>query len=201
MDLTTARNLATALATDMAPCCVSVEVAGSVRRGRPDVKDLEIVAVPRWIDTAGADLFGTPEPRNTLHAWALNAERQGRLQWIKPGTSEVIAWAPKPEGRYWRGLLRPEGVKLDLFLATPANAGLVLAIRTGSADFSRALVTYARRIGWYVDDGRLWNAADKCVPTPDERSVFAALGLAWVPPEEREDGSGLRLARAPGGDD
>ena len=71
-----------------------------------------------------------------------------------------------------------------------------MTIRTGPADFSHRLVTSTRFGGlmpaWLkVHDGHLWEvqAGDSSwwlpVETPTEESFFEALGVAWIPPEER----------------
>src|SRR6185436_3773422 len=86
--LTEARQVADALARQMEPYCEQVAVAGSVRRGKPDPKDLEIVAVPTWTHAPDqGDLFGEARrPVNRLHEWALRFEAEGHLRWVKPGT-------------------------------------------------------------------------------------------------------------------
>lgn len=48
-------------------CCERWEFAGSVRRGRPAVGDVEHVIVPRWGEvTDPADLFAVPRRANLL---------------------------------------------------------------------------------------------------------------------------------------
>ena len=82
-----------------------------------------------------------------------------------------------------------EAFPLDLFVTQPAEWGVVFTIRTGSADFTHRLVT-PRRHGGLMPDGMrehgnaIWDGERQLV-TPEERDVFAALGLAWVPPERR----------------
>lgn len=191
MLLDEAREQAEALVREIAPFCERVEIAGSVRRGRPEVKDIEIVAVPRWDEHPGADLFGDPVEYNRLHEWAVG---QSGIRWIKTGTPEVIDWQPKAAGKYWRGLL-VGNTKLDLFLARPENFGAIFLIRTGSAEFSQAVVTHAKRIGKPCVEGFFHNGGEP-VATPEEEDVFRLLSLAWVAPELRTDGSALRrLAR------
>jgi len=199
MKLVEAQASAEALRAEMAPHCERIQVAGSVRRGCEDCSDLELVAVPRWEPGPVSSLFGDAELVNALHLWALAAERRGRVQWIKPGTAEIIPWAPKPGGKYWRAVLRPEGVKLDLFLTTVASWGLILLIRTGSKEFSQATVTQALKIGWKCRDGQLWNPAGEPVPTPEEADVFECLNLRWCVPAARTGPEALRVRQAEAG--
>ena len=189
MRLAEARRIAEDLAAVVAPHCYEVCIAGSIRREKLDVKDLELVVIPRWAEEAGTDLFGTPEPVNTLHRWAL---AQKEVRWIKPGVPDVIDWTPKADGKYWRGILA-NGLKLDLFLATQANWGAILLIRTGSADFSQAVVTQAKRIGKNCVDGHFTLNGER-VETPTEQAVFDLLSLEYVRPPLRIGPESLRRA-------
>lgn len=186
MELGHARKRAAALLDLMRPDILRGEIAGSIRRQKADCRDIELVVIPRWEEEADpASLFGEPVRVNRLHEWATQT---GSVQWIKPGTSEIEPWPPKPEGKYWRGLLS-DGTKLDLFIATPENFGLILLIRTGSAEFSKAVVTHALRLGKPCNGGTLG------VPTPEEPDVFRVLGLQWVPPEARQGPAEVLKAR------
>jgi DNA polymerase/3'-5' exonuclease PolX len=182
--LATATIVAECLRQEFEPFCERIEVAGSIRRQRPEVKDIEIVCVPSW-GTNPANLL--PDHKNDLNVlWHYaTSVLQTRVEWIKPGVSELIRWTIKPDGKYWRGWLPEEKIKLDLFLATPENFGLILAIRTGPAKFSEALVTHAKYNTRYrVVDGYLRNDA-VARPIFDERELFDVLGLEYVEPHER----------------
>ena len=175
------------LVRQMRPFCHRIEIAGSIRRARQDVKDIEIVAIPQWSDLPGTGLtlFGGDEQRvNLLHRWSLSGAHD--LQWIKPGTRHVEPWPPKPEGKYWRALAG-ERIKLDLFLATRDNWGIILAIRTGSAEFSQGLMTYAKhKTCYHVEGGHLRDHKGTALETREERDVFDALGIDWVEPGDRD---------------
>ena len=47
MELQQAQALAEELASGLEPGCTRIEIAGSVRRGKPEPHDLEIVAIPK----------------------------------------------------------------------------------------------------------------------------------------------------------
>lgn len=51
-----AKAIADRLLAQIGPYCERIEIAGSVRRGKPDVHDIEIVAVPKI--TEMSDMFG-----------------------------------------------------------------------------------------------------------------------------------------------
>lgn len=175
-----ARKLAERMVREMTPYCERVEIAGSIRREKPEVKDIEICVIPKWEERPGSDLFGTPEKFNLLHEWA---DKQMFVRWIKPGVPDVQPWWVKPDGKYWRGIF-PNGIKLDLFIAAPENFGAIYLIRTGSADFSEGVVTHAKRIGKRCQSG-YFTVDGEPVPTPTEESVFELLNLRYVEPSKR----------------
>jgi DNA polymerase/3'-5' exonuclease PolX len=220
MELGEVRRAAETLVTMMSKYCERVEIGGSIRRGKPQVKDMEIVCVPKWeiapIEEQVRDLFGsppkTPANFNLLHYWAVCEQKI--LTWIKPGTQEIIPWQVKPEGKYWRGVFTGaamESFKLDLFLARPENFGIIHLIRTGAAEFSAAVLGHAKHNTPYQTESSYYEehemkgkpegylvrkATGERVETREEHDVFELLGLEYLAPAERIDGRSLRpLAR------
>ena len=62
MDLEEARTIAHDVHDRLEPACERIAIAGSIRREAVEVKDVEIVYIPRMIETP-ADLFSTvPAP-------------------------------------------------------------------------------------------------------------------------------------------
>lgn len=156
----------------LAPYCERIELAGSIRRQKPLVGDIELVAIPR----RPRDLLGEPIPGPTALDRFLD---ERAVQFTKRGEKyQQFAY-----GSY----------TVDLFLATPDTWGSIFTIRTGSADFSHWLVTHEPRgaCPWPVRfggegayPGRLTHNG-RLLATPEERDVFAALGLAYIDPAER----------------
>jgi DNA polymerase/3'-5' exonuclease PolX len=173
------------LAAGLSPGCERIEIAGSIRRGRPDVGDIELVAVPRVSPVYG--LLGD-EPIGEFNG--LLEVRDGL---IADGTLAPHPTDPKMGPRYSKLMHPASGLQVDLFSARPETFGLILLIRTGPADYSRRFVTDIRRIGWHVANGELHRGGLGCgtyvcevVPTPEERDVYAAIGHPWVPPVARD---------------
>jgi len=50
MNLTEAQRIAQIVKSELSPHCERIEIAGSIRRGKPEVKDIEIVAIPKPYD-------------------------------------------------------------------------------------------------------------------------------------------------------
>jgi DNA polymerase/3'-5' exonuclease PolX len=157
---------------ELAPHCQKIELAGSIRRGKPDVKDIEIVAMP--IIHEQRDLFNTLT--GTYSEFDLiDFTRYGRI--IKGG-------------QRYKQIELPEGIKLDLFIVLPpAQWGAIMLIRTGPADFSHWIMKERRRGGGMPGhlkqkDGALWQGK-RLIETPTEHDYFAALGLDYVEPSQR----------------
>jgi DNA polymerase/3'-5' exonuclease PolX len=160
---------------DLRPHCLKIDEAGSVRRRRPTIGDLEIVCLPDRDPLESTPLFAG--------GFAAAVE-----QW--PG---VVG---KPDGRYTQRLL-PCGLKLDLFMPHPDGYGLIMAIRTGSADWCKQVLAPAWvRAGYRSEGGLLHKIVDEdfpdnwdtTVPCRTERELFDVIGLRWVEPADREVG-------------
>ena len=169
LPLATILPIAQRLLRGLAPYCARIELAGSLRRNRPMVGDIELVAIPhRPVDLLGQELTDMPTPLDRfLDAQAIPFTKRGR--------------------KYQQFTYGPYTV--DLFLAAPATWGSIYTIRTGSADFSRWLVTSQPARGAAPAevafiDGRL-TAHGRLLHTPEEADVFNALGLAYIPPADR----------------
>ena len=127
MNLGHALALAQDLAAEVAPYCARVQVAGSIRRERPDVRDLELVVVPRhgqaWWE------------HNLLYQAIMTKDALRRVRWIsrRAGRRAVAAEAGREvlaRPNLGRHLGIGATMNLDLFIAAPANYGLILLIRT-----------------------------------------------------------------------
>lgn len=204
-----ALRLAEYLKRRFEPYCERVEIAGSLRRQKPEVKDVELVVIPRWETRMdNTTLFPTEVHTNLLHSAfehgvkALLPAACGEicLSWIKPGVEAPTPWHINPDGRYWRGLARVYApCKVDVFLTTPERWGTILAIRTGAGEFSKQLAIHAKRSRHQLGQGGLFRVGEggklSFVPTPTEESFFEALGLEWVEPELRVDRGQLYYKR------
>lgn len=170
-------------------CYERWEFAGSIRRKRPEVGDIDHVVIPKWIDVP-YDLFGGTRPESAI------AQRVWQL-------SDQAAFVLRSAGER-RISVELEGQPHELYCCCERNWGPILAIRTGSGDFSKGLVTRLRRHGHRQHKGNLFKVLDHCtsrtnevfedgefgelIDCSTEAAYFAAAGLNiddW-PPERRE---------------
>ncbi|MFA7254037.1 MAG: hypothetical protein WC107_05800 [Patescibacteria group bacterium] len=161
-----ASGLAIELTRILRPTCERIEIAGSLRRNKPDVGDIEIVCIPSEMP----DLFG----EMSRNSFAI--------------TDKLTGYALIKNGEHFKQI-DLKYCKCDLFITTPECWGVIFMIRTGSADFSHKMVT-PKQYGGYmpghlkVKDGRLWNGST-VVETPEEKDIFNAYNMEYIIPEMR----------------
>ncbi len=129
-----------------------VEVAGSFRRGRETVGDLDIL-VTSDDPTRAFDVFS-----------ALPEVKEVRL---RGGTKETV-------------LLR-NGLQVDLRVVEPASFGAALVYFTGSKDHNVQIRSLAKDRGLRVNEYGVLRGEERIAGRTEEE-VYASLGLAWITP-------------------
>lgn len=92
-------------------------------------------------------------------------------------------------------LRTPGGMGARIVVTPAVNLGAVLVQATGSEAHLERLATHAASLGFGLDAAALWKGS-AFVPTPDEATLYGALGLAEIPPELREGGDEIERARS-----
>jgi DNA polymerase (family 10) len=134
-----------------------VEVAGSFRRARETVGDLDL-------------LVTSSDPGTVFEAFTHH-----------PLVAEV-----KMRGETKETVVLTGGLQVDLRVVKPEEFGAALQYFTGSKDHNVHLRTLARDRGLKVNEYGVFRDDTRVAGTTEEE-VYAALGLAWIPPELRED--------------
>lgn len=186
------------------PACQRIAIAGSVRRRRADIGDLEVVAIPRYESRANDELvLFEDQPLPPIEVNLLDELVAGLLADGVFGKRLDKNGRPAIGPKYKR--LRFHDFALDLFCGSPENWGVLLAIRTGPAAYAHAIVTnvgqwtrpaYAgadhqpRRgllpRGMRVGEGnQLFGPDGRVIPTPTEESFFEAIGQPILEPWRR----------------
>jgi DNA polymerase/3'-5' exonuclease PolX len=168
-----ALELAQTLETTLRFGCERTLIAGSIRRKRAEIGDIELVVMPKMQPIY--DMFGDVVGERSMLDDVLAT--LGPLSYTKSG--------PRFKQFTW------EGAPVDLFIASRDTWGCVATIRTGSADFSHWLVTPRKYGGGCPShlkfvEGRVMYGV-QALETPEEADVFKALDLKWVPIENRSD--------------
>lgn len=146
---------------------VLVEPAGSIRRRRETVGDIDI-------------LVASEEPERVLRA-----VRE------LPLTREVVAHGPTKIT-----FLTRDQFQVDVRIVPHHSWGAALLYFTGSKAHNIALRDLAIAKGWKLNEYGLFDATGKVLASGTEESLYAALGLDWIPPELREQTGEIALAAA-----
>jgi len=171
MELEQAQKIAEELKALLAPECQRIEIAGSIRRGKPAVGDIELLAIPRYLD--GDDLLDE-EIRKLMAEGLLGYRRNVRGS---------IAYGPKNK------LLvhLPSRIGVDVFSTDEDCWWVSLVVRTGGEVTNKRIATAALRKGWHLQAyGHGFSTPRGDVVCRSEEEVFLAVGLPYLPPEQRE---------------
>lgn len=139
--------------------------AGSLRRGRETVGDLDLLVTGK---------VGSNE--------ALRAKTIDKILTF-PGIKDVLA---KGDNKVSFKLL--SGLQVDVRLLPPESYGAALQYFTGSKSHSVTLRQRALRMGYTLNEyGLATVEGEKRVAGKTEEEIYSKLGLAWIPPELREN--------------
>jgi DNA polymerase (family X) len=148
------------------PASDRVELAGSARRGTDAVKDIDIVATA----TDPAALTKVLTDLDVVESTSEPGENAARAR-------------------------THTGMAIDLRVVEPDQFGNVLQHLTGSKEHNMALREAAVRKGLHVSEYAILDDATgtthRCAT---EQEVYERLGMAWIPPELREDRGELQAA-------
>lgn len=143
-----------------------VEIAGSFRRCRETVGDLDVLVTSDAPEKVFEVFSGLPEVAEVR---------------MRGGTKETV-------------LLRG-GLQVDLRVVEPDAFGAALQYFTGSKDHNVRLRSLARDRGLKINEYGVFRGEER-VGGRTEEEVYALLGLPWIPPELREDRGEIDDARA-----
>lgn len=139
MELIKAKKLANRVVELLTPHCELCLVAGSIRRNKPEVKDIEIVAVPKTV--AALSLF-TDGARYRPKGFVDTIESIGKVLKGDPISGRYVQIQTKSSAQF-------ESVNIDLFMPQEHDFWRIFAVRTGSADYSGKVIaaTWVKN-GW-----------------------------------------------------
>ena len=145
-----------------------IEVAGSLRRRRPTIGDLDLLAA---VDDPVAVIAALDGLREVDKVVAAGTDK----------TSIILA----------------DGPRVDLMVCTPAAWGTHLVHFTGSKDHNIALRGMALDRGWSLSE-KGWKVIDtgELLLDAEEADVYERLGMPWIPPEIREGDGEIEAALA-----
>ena len=141
------------------------EVAGSIRRHKEIVKDIDLLVTAR-------------RPQEIHEAFVKYPEAES-----------VIA-----HGETKSSIVLRSGMNCDLRTVSEKEFPFALYYFTGSKDHNVALRTIAKRAGYKINEYGLFKG-NRLIPCRDEEEIFKKLGFHYIPPELREGEGELEAAR------
>lgn len=146
------------------PACQQIDYAGSARRQKATVGDI--------------DLLTTTLDADTLHQ-----------HFIKyPEIDEIIA-----EGETKISAYLKSGIQIDLRIVPPESFGAAMQYFTGSKEHNVALRTFAVKKGYKINEYGIYKG-EKLVGGKLESDIYDVLNMQTPPPEIRQNIGELELA-------
>ncbi|MDP3921637.1 MAG: DNA polymerase/3'-5' exonuclease PolX [Candidatus Omnitrophota bacterium] len=144
--------------------CDKIEIAGSLRRHKEIVKDIDI-------------LVSTKTPEAIHNAFAKY-----------PEVESVLA-----HGDTKSSVILKSGVQCDLRTVSAVEFPYALYYFTGSKEHNVAVRTIAKRRGIKINEYGLFRGK-KLIPCKSEEDIFKTLGFNYIPPELRENTGEIEAA-------
>lgn len=178
-----ALNLAYRIAGYLNPFTERIEIAGSLRRCKPTVGDIEILYIPKWETRQSSDdMFASIRINlvdDILNGW-LNTGKFAKRQ----NTRSIFTWGEKNK----LAVHCKTRVPVDFFATTEENWWVSLVIRTGSKETNLALTTGAQQRGLKLNAygcGVTNLKTGEITPANSEQHVFELCGVPYREPKDR----------------
>jgi DNA polymerase (family 10) len=143
-----------------------IEVAGSIRRMKEMVRDIDILTTSKHPEKVMDSFVGLPQ------------------------VSRVMAHGPTKSS-----VMTEDGIQVDLRVVDEDSFGAALQYFTGSKQHSIRLREMAVKAGLKLNEyGVFKEPGDKKVGGKTEQDMYKALKLPWIPPELREDTGEIEAA-------
>jgi DNA polymerase (family 10) len=145
-----------------------ISIAGSIRRWKDTIKDIDILATSR-------------DPKAVMNAFV-----------HLPHVKDVLMHGPTKSS-----IIIHEGLQVDLRVVEEDSFGAALAYFTGSKAHNIRLREMAVKAGLKINEyGIFRESNDKKLGGKEEADIYRILGLPYIPPEMREDSGEIEAAIA-----
>jgi DNA polymerase (family 10) len=147
------------------PGVIAVELGGSLRRMRSTIGDIDILAAAKDSSAVMDAFISRKDVRRVLG----KGETKASVEFI-------------------------HGLQAQLWVHPPEHWGTALVYATGSKDHNVRLREFALKKGFSLSEHSLKREDGSEVFCSNEVDVYKTLGLAWIPPELREDRGEVQAA-------
>jgi DNA polymerase/3'-5' exonuclease PolX len=175
------RSFAVSVASEfleaLVPGCGRIEIAGSIRREKPEVNNIDIVAIPRVVQLQ--DLSGKPGilEENLLETHLARLYARGWFTVLSNG----------PRVKRLTRLIEGQSVPTTIRMADEESWWTSLLVTTGSHGHNISLSCRAFDRGMRLrgDGSGLFEADGTRIVVQSEEEIFTLLGLDYRPPSAR----------------
>jgi len=162
LKLEIAKKIADSIIEEIKHLCEKIEVVGSIRRGKLEVADIDIVLIPQpWMWNTIIQTLKTCIPAIVVET----GQELARLKFKLPDLGEV---------------------QLDIYRARPETWGILTLIRTGSTEHNIKLCSRAKAKGMTLSAKQGLIKDGKVIASRTEEDIFKALDMNFIEPENRE---------------
>ena len=135
-----------------------VMICGSIRRKKPDSKDVDLVAIV------------SPQQRPVL------INKLASIGTVNETGDAKIGMTVEHDG---------VRMAVDLWFTTSEQFGAAILYATGSKEYCVKLRTLAASKGWRLNEKGLFDSEGQCLANRKEEIIVCTLGLPWLEPENR----------------
>lgn len=163
------------------PACEQIAIAGSLRRMKPFVGDIELLFVPRY----------TERPEGLFENRIVDVADEVIEKLFKDG---IIAKRPNIRGSFTWGVSNKlaihvaSGIPVDLFSTYKERWWVSLVVRTGSKETNLRLTNGAIKLGRSLNaygQGVTIRKTGEVIPALSEEQVFSLCGIPYLEPTKR----------------
>lgn len=173
-----AREVAEQFIYDIRDTCEQVEIVGSLRRTKEIVNDIDIIAIPRFLQVDDDTLWGDPIQQNLLDQRLSQLCVDNRL-YLHMNGPKIKRFVKSADG---------DDVPIDIYIANKQTWWTLMLIRTGSRNHNIMLARRAIELHMQLkaDGSGLLSPGGSLIPIESEKHIFHHLHLPYRMPEERE---------------
>jgi DNA polymerase/3'-5' exonuclease PolX len=168
---------AKAILDQLSPFCERAEIVGSVRRGKGEVGDVELLLIPKRLPVLKKEqleLFNAPEYDFEV-VDALNAAIN-RFNVYKGGLEQ---------GGKMVQFFGPRRISFDIFTAELDNYGYQKVIRTGPHDHNVGyIIPRLKEKGYQLENAHILKDG-VIIPIYEEEDLYRLMDSPFIPPNER----------------
>ena len=192
MELEKARAIAEELKDGLEGECYRIEIAGDVRRHRIRVRKIKILCVPKPLEGVSIPELEPVDPNKWRHEIEEFGDYDAIDEWFDESFRQGFVDVPRKGCQTFTHTKKsiihvPTGMAVDILSTDERGWPVALVMATGGAKTIRVITAAAQEKAWRFQSSR--DGFDKPgghITCKTEREVFEAVGLPYLPPEQRE---------------